>query len=65
MEDIVYEVVMKWINYDIDERRSDLLEFLEEVRFFVVDLNKFVVIEYDFFVKSMLDCLKLVLEVKE
>lgn len=65
VEDTVYEAVMKWINYDIDERRSDLLELLEEVRLPVVDLNKLAAIEHDSLVKSMPDCLKLVLEAKE
>lgn len=65
VEDTVYEAVMKWINYDIDERRNDLLELLEEVRLPVVDLNKLAAIEHDSLVKSMPDCLKLVLEAKE
>ncbi|XP_061181619.1 kelch-like protein 21 [Saccostrea echinata] len=65
VEDTVYEAVMRWVNYDIDERRRDLCELLEEVRLPVIDLNKLTIIEHNPLIRSMPNCLKLVMEAKE
>lgn len=59
-EEIVYEAVMRWVKYDIDERRKCLPELLENVRLGVLGMHSLSLIERDPLVAASPECYSLV-----
>lgn len=64
-EEIVYEAVMRWVKFDVDERRSYLPELLNEVRLGVLDMSSLRLIERDPLVTASPECYSLVTEAQQ
>ncbi|KAH3809199.1 kelch-like protein 24 [Dreissena polymorpha] len=61
-EETVYNAVMRWIKFDVDERKQYVLQFLQEVRLPVMNINNLRSMENEPLIKNCEECLKLVLE---
>jgi hypothetical protein len=59
-EEIVFEAVMRWVKFDVDERRNYLPELLENVRLGVLDMHSLSLIERDPLVAASPECYSLV-----
>lgn len=64
-EETVYDAVMTWLKYDLDERQCFMYEALEHVRLPVIDLNCLKAMEQDKLIRSCEKCLLLVKEAQE
>ncbi|XP_014775076.2 kelch-like protein 21 [Octopus bimaculoides] len=61
-EEVVYDAVMRWVKYDLDERKQHLTCLLQQVRLPIVDLGYLQEIESDPVISNQSDCLNMVRE---
>ena len=64
-EEIVYEAVMRWVKFDVDDRRHYLPELLDKVRLGVLDINSLSLIEREPLVASSAECYSLVTQAQQ
>ena len=64
-EEIVYEAVMRWVKYDVDDRRNFLPELLENVRLGVLDMHSLSLIERDPLVAASPECYSLITQAQQ
>lgn len=61
-EEIVYDAVIRWVKFDLEERQSFLSQLLEDIRLPVIDINYLNVVKQDPLISGCKECLSLVLE---
>lgn len=59
-EETVYDAVMRWVKFDVDERKAYLPELLERVRLAVMDMHSLSLIELEPLVAGSSECYSLV-----
>lgn len=59
-EESVYEAVMRWIRYDIDDRKAFLPVLMEEIRLPMLDMHSLSLIERDPLVAASAECYAMV-----
>ena len=64
-EEIVYEAVMRWVKFDVDDRRHYLPELMDKVRLGVLDIHSLSLIERDPLVASSAECYSLVTQAQQ
>ncbi|CAE1297931.1 KLHL21 [Acanthosepion pharaonis] len=61
-EEIVYDAVIRWVRYDLDDRSRHLTSLLQQVRLPIVELSYLREIEADPLIYNQPDCLDLIRE---
>lgn len=64
-EETVYNAVIRWIKFDLDERKQYLLQMLQEVRLPVININYLRSIEQEPLIQQCDQCLELVKEAQK
>ena len=64
-EEIVFDAVMRWVKYDVDERCSFLPELLDKVRLGVLEMHSLNIIEQEPLVVASPECLSLVTQAQD
>lgn len=59
-EETVYNAVMRWIKYDIEDRKKYLLQLLQEVRLPVININNLRSMEQESLILDNDECMELV-----
>lgn len=65
MEETVYDAIMRWLHYELDERKTFLFQLLEIVRLPIVDMSRLKQIEQDPLIRNCEKCMLLVKEAQE
>ncbi|XP_021363093.1 kelch-like protein 21 [Mizuhopecten yessoensis] len=64
-EETVYEAIMRWLHFDLDNRKYYMFQLLEFVRLPIVDMSRLKLIEQDPLIQSCEKCMLLVKEAQE
>lgn len=63
-EETVYNAVIRWIKYDVEDRKKYLLQLLQEVRLPVININNLRGMESESLIRNCDQCLDLVREAR-
>ncbi|XP_071181603.1 kelch-like protein 21 isoform X1 [Mytilus galloprovincialis] len=61
-EEIVYDAVIKWIEFDVDERKKYITQLLENIRLPVIDKHRLSIIKKEPLIVKCEDCVQMVQE---